>query len=188
MINENFVIDINFEKDDNTFGEKVDSIDDIQEIDFNNRNYFIDFLENKNVIYIIKPYEVYSLLKLTGHTESKVDSFKENSKIVHDDLGNKINGTYGKLDKVTENQWLDLIFSPNSVYDLTKDENGKYWGNLLTEIEFYYNDYYGNKLYSTSINIDDICDLNITCLDRINELNEWLDNYKNEDDFIEMIV
>lgn len=184
LINDNFIIDINFEKDDNTFGEKIDNIDIIQNIDFNNRNYFIDYLEDKNVVYIIKPYEVYSLLKSTGYTESKVESFKDNSKIVHDDIGNKINGTYGRLIRITENQWLDLIFSPNSVYDLTKDEDGKYWGNLLTEIEFYYNDYYGNKLISTVINIDDICDLNITCLDRINELNELLKAYKIDENFI----
>ena len=100
ILNSN-IVDINLNKDDVLFGKQIDSIDDYQDKDNENYNYFID--NESNRLYVIKPYSVYSLLYVSGETESKLSSADRNvGDMVYDDLGNKMNGTYGSLQKIKE--------------------------------------------------------------------------------------
>ena len=91
---------------------------------------------------------------------------------------------YKKLKKKSLNDWLNLLYSPNLVWDLSQDSDKKYWGSLITEMKFYYNDYYGKEIYSVTINCEDVCNKNITCLDKINELNDYISSYYFDENFI----
>lgn len=123
-----------------------------------------------DTLYLYDDYQVYDLNKVSGNTESKINSFKRVDDIVCDNVGNKLDGIYHKDESIEENCWIDLPFSPNSVYDLSSTENENiYWGNLLESMEFYYLDMNGNKGSKKTITCSDIVG-GKTCLDTIKEL------------------
>ena len=104
-----------------------------------------------------------------GHTESKINSFKRENELLVDNVGNKLNGIYDG--RVTQFCWLDLPFFPNTTYDLTKINDNTFWGNLLTKMEFYYEDLSNQTVILTTQDFK-----TKTCIESIKHL---IDNYGN---------
>lgn len=111
------------------------------------------------IIYVYRPYNVFSINKMSGYTESKLSSFKS-SIYTFDDMGNKLPGSLqrnssGGFNNISEGYELDLPYVVGTVTDLTAMEFNNdgsvktFFGNKLASITFYYIDYYGNIINDT---------------------------------------
>lgn len=127
-----------------------------------------------NIITVFKPYVKYEIGKITGYTESKLSSLVSFN-TAYDDLGNELPGMFetkdGNFIEPKEGGYLDIPYKVGTVTSLSNYGEGLYWGNILTSIEVYYEDYNGNVVKSKTLSQQD----NIN--DKIVELNEDLEKY-----------
>ncbi len=154
------------------------------------------YIIDDNFVYLFSNVHVYQTNKVTGYTESKVKSFEQISDLIHDNLGNKLNCIYNinhydvnsySTTRISPESWLDIPYLPNTVCDLTKINNNKYWGNLLTELRFYYVDNNGNDLGNYGLSVtytyDDFSS-GITQCDVISDLKEIYNSFNTTNDFV----
>lgn len=112
----------------------------------------------------LEPYPIYSATKINGTTDSKLSLF-QSKQMVTDLLGNVINGVYQEIIP-PQNAILDIPFTIGSVYHLENypslnTEYKKYfWGDILTSIEYYVKDEYGQKIFSYLTDINETSFLN----------------------------
>ena len=122
-------------------------------------SYFVD----NNKLYLVHPFAIYKANEITGHTESKITSFMTTTNVIHDNIGNKLFGTY-HLDEnempisLKDRDLIGLLYKPNTTIHLSAivDDDGnaienQYWGDYLESIELYYTDVNDNKLTSVLI-------------------------------------
>lgn len=139
---------------------------------------------NNDFIKIYKPYVEFKVNTISGYTESKLDSFVTYN-TASDDIGNVLPGCLKfegeKYIQPTENSDLDLPYRIGNINNLTTigyDENGipnKWFGNILTAITFFYEDYYGNVIEDTKVD----CGYGESLLDAIIECSEELTYFKS---------
>ena len=181
-------------RDNNTYSLNDTLVTDlgVHLSDFNSKSsgYTID----GDIVYVLKPYNEYSVETMSGYTESKLSSF-ESYHIAYDDMGNKLPGALvknadGTYKTPKEKDYLDLPYRVGNVSDLSVmeyDTDGKtpktFFGNILTSIIFYYVDYYDNIIEDTKVE----CGLNDSLLEKINECKDKLKTFKKghaEDNYI----
>ena len=140
---------------------------------------------NSNIVYVYKPYNVFSINKMSGYTESKLSSFKY-SIYTFDDMGNKLPGSLqrnssGGFNNISEGYELDLPYVVGTVTDLTAMEFNNdgsvkiFFGNKLASITFYYVDYYGNIINDTKTE----CGEGASLRTKINECTSALTEFKS---------
>lgn len=108
--------------------------------------------------YVLQPYTVYEVNKISSYTESKLSSLESLDGVVYDNLGNKLPGRYkvtdNKIEEIKDGSWLDLMYSPTTAVHVsqTLDENGNvcYWGDYIDSMIFYYLDLKGDVKVSGS--------------------------------------
>lgn len=143
-----------------------------------------------NTINVFKPYVEYSLSKISGYTESKLNSFMSYNTIT-DDVGNILPGLIqknedGTYNQIKENDVLDLPYQVGNINNLSvfeEDTNGepnKWFGNILTSITFYYEDYYGNMIMETETK----CGYGESLLSGITQCKDTLETYMKKDNEI----
>lgn len=114
---------------------------------------------------VLKPYSEPLGDEITGYTDSKLDALKP-LKMCYDDLGNLLPGLFLKDEndlfiQPTENTVLDIYYhkGDTSGFEQMLDEegnlmydNGKllYYGNIITDVVFYFNDGFGEPNMNTS--------------------------------------
>ena len=111
-----------------------------------------------NKCYVLQPYIVYKVNKISSYTESKLSSLESLDRVVYDNLGNKLPGRYkvidDKIEEIKDGSWLDLMYSPTTAVHVsqTLDENGNvcYWGDYIDSMTFYYLDLKGDVKVSGS--------------------------------------
>ena len=110
-----------------------------------------------NTLYFHKPYKIYDKTKTTGYTETKL-SLLIDDVVAYDDMGNKLpcslnkdkNGNYKHP---SHNELMDINFHVGNTSQISFLFNNNYFGNIITDIFYYYNDSFGNKVCtSTTIN------------------------------------
>lgn len=128
-----------------------------------------------DIITVFKPYVKYEIGKITGYTESKLSSLVSFN-TAYDDLGNELPGMFETNEECNfieprEGGYLDIPYKVGTVTSLSNYGEGLYWGNILSGITVYYEDYNGNVVTSKTLSQQD----NIN--DKIVELNEDLEKY-----------
>lgn len=111
-----------------------------------------------NKCYVLQPYIVYEVNKISSYTESKLSSLESLDRVVYDNLGNKLPGRYkvtdDKIEEIKDGSWLDLMYSPKTAVHVsqTLDENGDvcYWGDYIDSMTFYYLNLKGDVVVSGS--------------------------------------
>lgn len=167
---ENETHDLADEEDTIPFGAKLS----VDKIDENSRGYIVD----NDKLHVYSPYKVYNLNCIEGETESKLGNFIS-KEVVTDDMGNYLQGapipypiedytnnssdfktTAYNNNRLTANSTLDLPIHVGSVDKLTAWEKNSdddsdtniaevYFGNIISKIEIYFKDFYGNKIEYT---------------------------------------
>lgn len=158
----------------------------INNIDETSHGYTI----SDNTIFYYKPYTVFYTNYIVGETESKISSFTPSTNVAYDDIGNRLPGQFIKkplqtnnndiieytYSNPTENSWLDLYYQPGTLIHpsiISKTENKTtYWGNFLSDMEFYFMDDNGNKHFQVTLTHNDVILKKITALDAINKCLE----------------
>ena len=125
--------------------------------------------------------------EVNGYTDSKLDALKPIRKCF-DDIGNELPGMFIKDEndtfiQPTENSTLDIYYhiGDTSGFELKKNNDGSvsvdknnnplYYGNIITNIEFYYKDVNGNIIDVTKTN----------SIDETNRLKNENNSYSYED-------
>lgn len=139
---------------------------------------------NNDFVKIYKPYIEFKVNTISGYTESKLDSFVTYN-TASDDIGNILPGCLkfknGNYEQPKENDILDLPYRVGNINNLTTigyDENdkpNKWFGNILTSITFFYEDYYGNVIEDTKVP----CNYGDSLLDKIEECLTELKDFKS---------
>jgi hypothetical protein len=116
---------------------------------------------------IVHPYTIYKCDEISGHTNSKLDLFRQTN-VLHDDLGNEMPGYYEpSYDERTKTKYaqpyndclLDLYYKVGNVSQLSKNNNLTidgdsekqfFNGNIMESMEIYHT-INGKKLEKSSI-------------------------------------
>lgn len=110
---------------------------------------------------------------ISGHCDSKLDLLRR-KEISTDDLGNELPGYFRSIVNITGGRdqshynvtydecMLDILYKVGEVSEL-KRFNEHYIGNIITNIEFYYKDKYGNKAFASNANNDDALSIINSC-------------------------
>jgi hypothetical protein len=165
-------------EEDTTFGNNLEN----SMIDNNSKGYII----NNDKINIYYPYVIHKSDEVTGYTESKLENVK-NYKRAYDDIGNELPGFFALIQtsggtsysqpKVGET--LDLDYQIGNVNSLSvhDKDNKLFWGDILTEIEFFYYDTNGNILDDTIEKSSDYSNNNLSAITKCKEhFKEMLEN------------
>ncbi len=110
-----------------------------------------------NTLYFHKPYKIYDKTKTTGYTETKL-SLLIDDVVAYDDMGNKLpcslnKDSNGNYKHPSHNELMDINFHVGNTSQISFLFNNNYFGNIITDIFYYYNDSFGNKVCtSTTIN------------------------------------
>lgn len=138
---------------------------------------------NDDYIEISYSFETHKCDVVSGYCESKLDLLRR-KEISIDDLGNELPGYFTSIVDVdgdsnqsnynnTYNECtLDILYKVGEVCSLTINEdltgdNGQFFdGNIIDNIEFYYKDKYGEKLFATQANNDNAIYAIDTCRGR----------------------
>jgi len=124
---------------------------------FNIKNITID----SGNVKIVYEYDVKNCKIITGRTDSKLDLLRR-KEISTDDLGNELPGYFrsvvdinsgssqSKYNTTYDECTLDILYRVGEVSELKETNLGEniYLGNIITNIEFFYNDKFGNKIRS----------------------------------------
>lgn len=133
------------------FGESLNG----ETISSKSKGYLI---ENGNIL-IFTPYIIHSYNKVSGETSSKIDSFRDKM-ISYDEMGNKLHGIFDISDKEyaqpNEDEIFELPYHIGNVDRLSvtykSDDTEVYWGDILTDIEFWLEDSNGHECGGTRVN------------------------------------
>lgn len=111
-----------------------------------------------NTLYFHKPYKIYDKTKTTGYTETKL-SLLIDDVVAYDDMGNKLpcslnKDSNGNYKHPSHEELMDINFHVGNTSQISFLFDGKYFGNIITDIIYYYNDGFGNKV-CTSKTIND---------------------------------
>lgn len=152
----------------------------------------------KKEITIYYPYYVYSANEISGITTSSIEEVKDFKK-AYDDIGNELPGFFAlqQVDNGTiyvqpkESDVLDLYYKVGNTSNISKlyDENNEviedsFFGNILTDIEFYYRDNHGDIVNETIFKSKDYNNNNLEaineCLKKREELRLLNYLFENE--------
>lgn len=146
------------------------------------RTYYFDNEENPTTFYYIEPYVIHHINFVTGFTASRLYELEDFNK-TYDKMGSTMNGKYCGTDiNPQDTDILDIYYhftnTSNLSHIINENNIDYYWGNIISNIRFYYKDDNNNIITETIQVVNDI-NSNLNAIKNCIDLEKiyWTEKY-----------